>query len=218
MAARSAGKNPLVTGGNGGVRAAVEARAPYRPPGRRHGRRMTAYWPLAVAEIAVAIVVALTLPDLETHFHWADGLDYDASTAQTTLGAIAGGMITLTGFVLTAVTLMVQTVQSQSPRLLRVLDRTDRTPLLFGTFTATFTFALVALSQVRQDYVPDVAVTVGLLLVLLSAGLFLRLLVTFRTTLTVGGLSRMIGIRLREQIDVQYPARFDPARAAADAA
>ena len=166
----------------------------------------------------MAIAAGLILPRLERHFGWYDGIAYDAGAAESMLGAIAGGMITLTGFVLTAVTLMVQTVQSQSPRLLRVLDRTDRTPLLFGTFTATFTFALVALSQVRANSVPNVSVTVALLLVLISAGLFLRLLVTFRTTLTVGGLSRMIGIRLRQQIDIQYPARFDPAHGTAEAA
>ena len=178
------------------------ARTPRRPAGRRlTGQLVRIRWSIAVVEVLAAIAAGLILPRLERHYGWHDGISYDAGAAQATLGAIAGGMITLTGFVLTAVTLMVQTVQSQSPRLLRVLDRTDRTPLLFGTFTATFTFALVALSQVRQDYVPDVAVTVGLLLVLLSAGLFLRLLVTFRTTLTVGGLSRMIGIRLRQQID-----------------
>src|ERR1700678_1079592 len=211
MAARSAGKNPLVTGGNGGVRAAVDARAPYRPPGRRNGRRMTAYWPFAVAEIAVAIVVALTLPDLETHFHWADGLDYDASTAQTTLAAIAGGMITLTGFVLTAVTLMVQTVQSQSSRLLQALNRTDKTPLLFGTFAATFTYALLVLSVVHGDDVPGVSVTVALIMVLVCTAMFLRLLVTFRTTLTVVGLTTLIGHDLRELINVLYPAPFGPA-------
>jgi len=159
----------------------------------------------------VAIAAGLILPRLERHFGWRDGISYDVGAAESTLGAIAGGMITLTGFVLTAVTLIVQTVQSQSPRLLRVLDRTDRTPLLFGTFTATFTFALVALSQVSQNWVPNLSVTVALLLVLVSAGLFLRLLVTFRTTLTVGGLARAIGNRLREQIDLQYPACFDPA-------
>ena len=159
----------------------------------------------------MAIAAGLILPRLERHFGWRDGISYDVGAAESTLGAIAGGMITLTGFVLTAVTLIVQTVQSQSPRLLRVLDRTDRTPLLFGTFTATFTFALVALSQVSQNWVPNLSVTVALLLVLVSAGLFLRLLVTFRTTLTVGGLARAIGNRLREQIDLQYPACFDPA-------
>jgi uncharacterized membrane protein len=171
-----------------------------------------------VGEVAAAIAAGLILPRLERQFGWHDGLSYDPGAAESMLGAIAGGMITLTGFVLTAVTLMVQTIQGQSPRLLRVLDRTDRTPLLFGTFTATFTFALVALSQVRPNAVPNVSVTLGLLLVLVCAGLFLRLLVTFRTTLTVGGLARMIGNRLREQIDIQYPARFDPAFCVADAA
>jgi uncharacterized membrane protein len=193
---------------DGRVRAAGDPRAPYRQPGRRGGRRMTAYWPFAVAEIAVAIFVALTLPDLETHFRWTDGLDYDASTAQTTLAAIAGGMITLTGFVLTAVTLMVQTVQSQSSRLLQVLNRTDKTPLLFGTFAATFTYALLVLSVVHGDDVPSISVTVALILVLVCTALFLRLLVTFRSTLTVGGLTRNIGGQLRRLIDILYPAPF----------
>lgn len=195
------------------------ARIPRRPAGRRlTGHLVRTRWSIAVGEVAIAIAAGLILPRLERHFGWHDGISYDVGAAESTLGAIAGGMITLTGFVLTAVTLIVQTVQSQSPRLLRVLDRTDTTPLLFGTFTATFTFALVALSQVKQNSVPNVSVTLALLLVLVSAGLFLRLLVTFRTTLTVGGLARRIGNRLREQIDIQYPARFDPACQAAAAA
>ena len=190
----------------------ASARIPRRPAGRRPTRQIVrARWSIAVAEVALAIAAGLILPRLERHFGWHDGISYDVGAAESTLGAIAGGMITLTGFVLTAVTLIVQTVQSQSPRLLRGLDRTDTTPLLFGTFTATFTFALVALSQVRQSAVPDVSVTLALLLVLVCAGLFLRLLVTFRTTLTVGGLAKRIGNRLRDQIDLQYPARFDPA-------
>jgi uncharacterized membrane protein len=170
--------------------------------------RITRFWPLAVAEVAIAIIVALTLPDLEAHFHWDDGLDYDASTAQTTLAAIAGGMITLTGFVLTAVTLMVQTVQSQSSRLLQALNRTDKTPLLFGTFAATFTYALLVLSVVHGDDVPTISVTVALIMVLICTALFLRLLVTFRNTLTVGGLTRTIGGELRRLIGILYPTPF----------
>lgn len=159
----------------------------------------------------MAIVVALTLPDLEAHYHWRDGLDYDASTAQATLAAIAGGMITLTGFVLTTVTLMVQTVQGQSSRLLQALNRTDKSPLLFGTFTATFTFSLLVLSVVHDNDVPTVSITVALALVLVCAGLFLRLLVTFRTTLTVGGLTSTIGAQMRGLIDALYPAPFGSA-------
>ena len=198
----------MVTADDGGGRVTADPRAPYRSRYRGNGCRITIYWPLAIAEVTVAIVVALLLPDLESHFHWTDGLDYDASTAQTTLAAIAGGMITLTGFVLTAVTLMVQTVQDQSSRLLQVLNRTDRSPLLFGTFAATFTYALLVLSEVHGDDVPTISVTIALVLVLICTVLFLRLLVTFRNTLTVGGLTRNVGGELRRLIGVIYPAPF----------
>jgi uncharacterized membrane protein len=167
-------------------------------------------WLLAVVEVAAAIVLALTLPRLERHFGWHPLIGYEEGTAQATLAAIAGGMITLTGFVLTAVTLIVQTIQGQSPRLLQVLDRTDRTPLLFGTFMATFTFALLVLGQVREGAVPDASVTISVLLVLVSACLFLRLLVTFRTALTTGGLVRTVGGELRKQIDILYQAEYVP--------
>ncbi|HEY1627549.1 MAG TPA: DUF2254 domain-containing protein [Streptosporangiaceae bacterium] len=186
-------------------------RLPGRPPRRLNRLRSIRYWPLAVAEVVIAIVLGLTLPDIEAGLRLRDWLDYDASTAQTTLAAIAGGMITLTGFVLTAVTLMVQTVQGQSSRLLQALNRTDRTPLLFGTFAATFTYALLVLSVVHGDDVPGISVTVALLMVLVCTAMFLRLLVTFRTTLTVVGLTTMIGHDLRELVDVMYPAAFGSA-------
>jgi uncharacterized membrane protein len=199
----------LKTSGQG-YRATADARSPYRPLRRRRGHRITAYWPFAVAEVAIAILVALILPDLERSYHWDDGLSYDASTAQSTLAAVAGGMITLTGFVLTAVTLMVQTIQDQSSRLLQALNRTDKTPLLFGTFAATFTYALLVLSVVHGDDVPTISVTIALIMVLLCTALFLRLLVTFRNTLTVGGLTKTIGTELRALINALYPAPFEP--------
>jgi len=195
-------------------RTVADARSPHRPARAHAGLRTAApRWPLAVLEVAVAVVAALTLPRLEYHFGWHLGLHYDAATAQATLSAIAAGMITLTGFVLTAVTLMIQTVQNQSSRLLNLLNRTDNTPILFGTFTATFSFALLVLSLVHGNRVPTISVTVALIMVLVCASLFLRLLVTFRTTLTVGGLTRTIGGRLRTLIDVMYPSPFDPAAA-----
>ena len=186
------------------------ARRPHRPVRRRPPRAAGTLWRIAVGEVAAAIALAVTLPRLERYLGWHALVGYDAGAAQATLAAIAGGMITLTGFVLTAVTLIVQTLQGQSPRLMRVLDRTDRTPLLFGTFMATFTFALVALSQVHADAVPDVSVSVAVLLVLLSTGLFLRLLVTFRTALTTGGLVRTVGGELRGLVDLLYQAPYVP--------
>jgi uncharacterized membrane protein len=193
------------------ARPVAQSRLPRRSRRLRNRPRSARYWPLAVAEVVFAIVLGMTLPDIENNLHLRDGLDYDVSTAQTTLAAIAGGMITLTGFVLTAVTLMVQTVQSQSSRLLQALNRTDKTPLLFGTFAATFTYALLVLSSVHGDDVPGVSVTVALVLVLVCTAMFLRLLVTFRTTLTVVGLTTLIGHDMRKLVNVLYPAPFGPA-------
>lgn len=198
------------TGLTAAVPAEPGARLPRRPGRHRPAQTARTVWLLAVLEVAAAIALALLLPRLERRFGWHPLIGYEEGTAQATLAAIAGGMITLTGFVLTAVTLIVQTIQGQSPRLLQVLDRTDRTPLLFGTFMATFTFALLVLGQVRGKAVPDVSVTIAVLLVLVSACLFLRLLVTFRTALTTGGLVRTVGGELRKQIDVLYQAEYVP--------
>ncbi|HEY3877707.1 MAG TPA: DUF2254 domain-containing protein [Trebonia sp.] len=167
-------------------------------------------WPIAVVEVAAAVALALVLPRFERGHNWPWFVHYESGTAQATLAAIAGGMITLTGFVLTAVTIIVQTVQSQSPRLLRLLNRTDGTPVLFGTFLATSTFALAVLGQVKQDAVPSVSVTISEVLVLVSTCLFLRLLVTFRTSLTTGGLVRTVGRELRRLVDVTYQEDYDP--------
>ena len=157
-------------------------RPPPAPPGAAQACRAAwTLWRIAVGEVALRSRWGHPAPaGAARRLAWPGG--YDAGAAQATLAAIAGGMITLTGFVLTAVTLIVQTMQGQSPRLLRVLDRTDRTPLLFGTFMATFTFALVALSQVHVNACPKV-LTSPVLLVLREHGLFLRLLVIFRTAL-----------------------------------
>lgn len=156
--------------------------------------------------MAACVAVAWVLPSIERHQQWAIGIHWDPSTAQATLAAIAGGMITLTGFVFTAVTLIVQTLQTQSPRLLLALDRSDRTPVLFGVFSGGAAYALVVLSRVQPDFVPNLSVTLAIGLVLLAIALFLRLLVTMRTSLNPGGLVRVIGDRLRDTVERFHPA------------
>jgi uncharacterized membrane protein len=114
-------------------------------------------------------------------------------------------MITLTGFVFTAITLVIQTVQNMSPRLFAAVRSFDRYPRLFGVFVATFTYALIVLSQVRTDEVPQLSVTLAVVMVLVSAALFLRLLLTLRNAVTAGGLIRSVAGQLREVIDHVYP-------------
>jgi uncharacterized membrane protein len=75
------------------------------------------------------------------------------------------------------------------------------------------------LSEVHDNDVPDISVLLALILVLACTIQFLRLLVTFRTSLTVGGLTARVGSDLRTLIDILYPVPFStdtPERAPQD--
>jgi len=170
-------------------------------------------WPAAAAVVALAVAAGAILPRLEVDHRWSVGFSTDAATAQAMLAAIAGGMITLTGFVLAAVTLMVQTIQNQSPRLLRVFPHASSTPLLFGVFAGTFVYALVVLSDVHPGRVPTISATIAIVLLLVSTALFLRLLLVFRSTLTTGGLARNVGTATVAAVNRHFSHAFEPATA-----
>ncbi|MGW0932778.1 DUF2254 family protein [Streptomyces sp. NPDC002644] len=163
-----------------------------RPTVRRS--RRNAAWPergLAVALVGGGALLGWWLPHTE-HSRQLGGLSYDPATAHATLGAIAAGVITLTGFVLTAVTLVVQSVQAMSPRPVGVLGHFERSLVLFGALTGTAVHALVVLAQVREDHVPKLSVTLAIVFVVLSTGAILRSLTALREMVTGGGLVRVV--------------------------
>lgn len=174
----------------------------------RHRRQRTyisprAAWPnrgLAAALIAAAVLLGWWLPHIERH-HSLGGLSYDASSAQATLGAIASGIIALTGFVLTAVTLVIQSVQNASPRLAGLLGFFEHSLVLFGALTGTAVYALVVLAQVGAEHVPRLSVTLAIAFVILSTGATLHTLAALREVITGGGLVRAVGLRLHSVLD-----------------
>ncbi|MFI9768149.1 DUF2254 domain-containing protein [Streptomyces sp. NPDC052415] len=182
----------------------LRARPPHRGSGSQRARRGRSN-SAALVLVAAGALLGWALPRWERHLPEA-GLSFDASTAQATLAAIAGGMITLAGFVVTAITLVVQTVQAMSPRLVSALGHFSRYLVLFGLLIGTALYALVALSQIRGDSVPRVSVTLAIGLVLIDAVTVLRLLASLRHAVTGGGLARAVGERLRTVIDEVFPA------------
>ncbi|MCX5559765.1 DUF2254 domain-containing protein [Streptomyces sp. NBC_00038] len=181
----------------------VRARLPHRSSGSQRARRTRSHG-TALFLVAAGALLGWALPALEEHLP-AAGLNFDASTAQATLAAIAGGMITLAGFVVTAITLVIQTVQAMSPRLVAALGHFSRYLVLFGLLIGTALYALVALSHVRGDSVPKLSVTVAIGLVLVDAVAVLYLLASLRGAVTGGGLARAVGDRLRTVIEEMHP-------------
>ena len=159
---------------------------------------------VATATMVAAVGLGLGLP------HWEDslpkvGLTYDPTTASTTLAAIAGGMITLSGFVITAVTLVIQTVQSMSPRLIGVIGHFRRSLTVVGLVTGTAVHALVVLAQIRPDETPRLSATVAVVLVVIDTAVLLRSLTGLRQFVTGGGLARAVGELMSASIDSALP-------------
>lgn len=179
--------------------AGTDDNAPARPPrpvrssAHAHGARSQA---AALLLVAAGALLGWVLPLWERHLP-AQGLSFDAATAQATLAAIAGSMITLAGFVVTAITLVVQTVLGMSPRLVGALGHFPRYLVVFGLLVGTAVYALVGLSQVQGEAVPRFSVTFAIGLVLLDTVAVLRMFASLRHAVTAGGLARAVGDRLR---------------------
>lgn len=181
----------------------VRTRLPRGSDGSQRARQARSHG-AALGLVVAGALLGWAVPIAERHLP-VPGLRFDAATAQATLAAIAGGMITLAGFVVTAITLVVQTVQAMSPRLVAALGHFSRHLLLFGLLIGTALYALVTLSQVRGEQVPRLSVTLAIGLVLIDAVTVLSLLSSLRHAVTGGGLARAVGDRMRTVIDRTYP-------------
>jgi len=169
---------------------------------------------MAVVTMAAAVGLGLGLP------HWEDslpriGLTYDPGTASATLAAIAGGMITLSGFVITAVTLVIQTVQNMSPRLIGVIGHFRRSLAVVGLVTGTAVYALVVLAQIRPDETPRLSVTLAVALVVVDTAVLLQSLTGLRHLVTGGGLARAVGELMAGSLAAALPLNGTAAASAA---
>src|SRR5690606_25785602 len=104
-------------------------------------------------------------------------------------------MISVTGLVFSITMIVVQLASSQySPRVLRDFLSSRVTQVTLGIFTATFTYALTVLRSVRGDsgdgdaFVPQLAVTIGFLLVLASVGMFLAFIHSITQSIQVSSI------------------------------
>lgn len=142
------------------------------------------YWavPSAMAVVAVALSVfvirldeAVTAARLE-HLPWVFAGGPEG--ARAVLSTIAGSMITVAG-VTFSITIVALTLASQQfgPRLLRSFLRDPGNQIVLGTFVSTFLYCLLVLRTIRgtdaTEFVPHLAVTLGVVLAMLSLGVLI---------------------------------------------
>jgi uncharacterized membrane protein len=137
--------------------------------------RAGSIWPIPVA-IALGATYVADLSLLIDDATVGNAPDFSPATATAVLAAIAGAMITFTGFVFSVLLLVVQFASGQfTPRVLRLAYRDRLTQTALGVFTGTFLFALYILGEVGSDRVPTFSLSLAVLFVLTSVIVFIAL-------------------------------------------
>ena len=146
---------------------------------RKHKRQLTA-WGIPALYAVIAIAAALTLPRFEGRIFPGLISPLSISAASAIYAAIASGMIALTGIVFSLTFVMVQfSATAYSPRLVLWIARDPVISHALGMFTATFLFAIAALSGVDRNgsgKVPFVSAWMETALLLASVGMFIALI------------------------------------------
>jgi uncharacterized membrane protein len=184
-----------------------------------------AMWLPVLAANVVAIALAIVLPVVDEHIGDQRTLPITTSAAQTIFGALAGGMITFTGIVFSAVFVAAQIqTSSYSPRL---AARIRRDPVVIAGLafpTACASYALVALAAIgRQtnrsgDFVPAITVLFGLVLAGVTLGAFVALVQRAFESTQIGGILRTLMRRAYAVIDDVHPRDAPAGDAVAPAA
>ena len=109
-------------------------------------------WAIPALYAAAAIVVGLTFPRFEGRIFPGLMHPMSVSVAITLYSSIASGMIALTGIVFSLTFVMVQfSATAYSPRLVLWVARDPVISHALGIFTATFLYALAALSGIGRS-------------------------------------------------------------------
>ncbi len=173
------------------------------------------FWAVPGGCVTAAVLLALLLVEVDHRLQSSFALTFGAGPdgAREVLSAITTAMITFTGLVFSITVLALQLTSSQfSPRVLRTFLRDRLTQYALGVFTATFVYAVMVLRTVRSGedrFVPAVATTLALALLLLSVALFVTYIHHIATSLQVSSVIAAIGTETRATIDRRFPPGRD---------
>ncbi|MDP1026823.1 DUF2254 domain-containing protein [Sphingomonas sp. KR1UV-12] len=178
------------------------------------------YWFVPTVMAIAALLLAATMVWLDSHHMatWMDGLPWlyaaRPSGARSLLSSIGGSMIGVAGTTFSVTIAAVVYASGQyGPRLLSnfMSDRGNQVTL--GTFIATFLYSLIVLRTIRSPdesggeaaFVPQLAVLVGVLLVLCSIAVLIYFIHHVPSRIHINSVIERIGDRLLLEIEHRFP-------------
>ncbi len=165
----------------------------------------------AALSLAAALACAPAVLWLDRATGWAV-FRYTPDGARAVLGTLAGSMLTFIVFVLSATLIVVQLASGQlTPRVIALVLAKPGVKVALGTLTFTYTYTLAALGRV-EERVPDLHVSVAVLLNLLCIVVFFLFVQRLSVGLRPGSLTLLVAAHGREVIEQVYPVVYDPTR------
>ncbi len=174
---------------------------------RLHGT----FWFLPTIMVILAIILAATMIYLDQRIPLDEQDIFDwlgtnsAEGARSFLSTVAGSMISVAGvtFSITLVALS-QTSSQYGPRLITNFLRNRGNQIVLGTFIATFVYCMLVLRTIRGTeefaFVPHIAVTIGMVLAILSVGVLVFFIHHISTSLQAETIVTNIGHDLEASI------------------
>lgn len=177
-------------------------------------------WFLPGAFTALAAILAIAVTeaerggvfDVDVLRSWVFGGGVDG--ARGMLQAIAGGLITVIGVVFSVTIVALQLASSQfTPRVLRNFTSDRGNQLVLSVFIGTFTYTLLVLRTVRSaadgesPFVPRVAVTLAVVLVLVSIGFLIFFINHSARSIQVAAILDRVAARTLGQVRRLFPER-----------
>ena len=192
----------------------------------REGLR-TGFWAVPALCVLLALALAIGLVAVDRHAEASTDRPFTFGAgpdgAREVLSAITSSMITFTGLVFSITIIVLQLTSSQfSPRVLRTFLRDRQTQLSLGVFVATFVYALMVLRVVNggsdETFVPAIATTFGVALLLLSVGMFVAYIHHVATAIQVSSVIAAIGAEATSTLERCLPASAPAVRRAGNPA
>src|SRR6478672_10474922 len=148
------------------------------PAQQRKNKQTT--WTIPLAYVVTTLIVGMVFPRIEHYLVPKLVSTMSAAAAMGVCGAVASGMIALTGIVFSLTFVMVQfSATAYSPRLVLWIARDPVVSHAIGIFSATFLYAVSALAWLDRGgsgKVPFFSAWIVVLLLLASVGMFIGLI------------------------------------------
>jgi uncharacterized membrane protein len=171
-------------------------------------------WTITCLYTVGAIAVSAILPRIESRLLPDLVSPISVAAAMAIYSSVASGMIALTGIVFSLTFVMVQfSATAYSPRLVLWFARDPLLAHAFGTFTATFLYALTALAWIDRagttGHVPFISALAVVALLLASVAMFVGL-INRVALLQISRTLAFTGDQGRHVIDATYPELSEP--------